>query len=412
MKQPRSIVVRDYLVAHYNEGRDFRWDMLSEKIQLATLHGLTPQWHDLTDRDLSTIACRCAEVTGTNVSPRDILTALQSKDLVAAVHPLRDWLNALPPYDPEQSGIDLIYQMGAHVRVKGGEDQQTLWQQCWHKWFLSMVQSWRQDEVVNHQVLVLIGPQGIYKTTWLEHILPPELRSYQCKQASSRELTKDDRMRVAEFGLINLDEIDCMTPKELNVLKSVITTADVNERAAYGYTKQRRLRCASFCASGNNRQFLSDDTGNRRWLPFEVESIDSPFLTELYTPYLMLYAQALYELDHGAQYYFDKEQTDALTLHNEFFRVPHNEEDLLQVYYRPATRSDAEAKFMTASEIHGRLVLWGNIRNPMPVNKFGQLMQKHEFTQIKYRGTRGYIVVENSTPSQSQKDIAQELFSS
>jgi len=274
-----------------------------------------------------------------------------------------------------------------------------------------MVESWRKDDVVNHQVLVFIGQQGIYKTTWMEHILPPDLRDYQCKQASSREIGKDDRIRIAENALINLDEIDSMSPKELNVLKSIITATDVNERAAYGYTKQRRIRCASFCASGNNRQFLSDDTGNRRWLPFEVQSIDSPFDTELITPYPFMYAQAIYELDNHAKYYFDKEETDALADHNESFRVPKNEEDLLCVFYRNAERGDSEAKFMTASEIHGRLKVMGNIEHLMPVNKFGQLLKKKGFVQTKYQGMRGYVVVENSTPSQSQKDIAQEILS-
>ena len=34
-----------------------------------------------------------------------------------------------------------------------------------------MVAAWLKDEVVNQQVLVLIGKQGIFKTTWLEQLL-------------------------------------------------------------------------------------------------------------------------------------------------------------------------------------------------------------------------------------------------
>ena len=63
-------------------------------------------------------------------------------------------------------------------------------------------------QAVNQQVLVLIGKQGIYKTTWLEHLLPPELRAYGCKMANSTQLNKDERLRIAEYGLIALDEID------------------------------------------------------------------------------------------------------------------------------------------------------------------------------------------------------------
>jgi len=122
---------------------------------MATLRGLTPEcapqgiargsdpcvanWRDITDRDLSTIAMRCATETNCNITPKDILTALQSDDLVCAVHPLRDWLNHLPQYDPEQSGMNLIDMLSAHVHIAGDDTQQTLWRTCFHRWFLAMV---------------------------------------------------------------------------------------------------------------------------------------------------------------------------------------------------------------------------------------------------------------------------------
>ena len=72
-------------------------------------------WEDVTDRDLCTIAYRCSEETNMNVSPKDILNVLQSNDVVAAVHPLRDYLERLPKYDP-QCGMDFIELMSNHVR--------------------------------------------------------------------------------------------------------------------------------------------------------------------------------------------------------------------------------------------------------------------------------------------------------
>ena len=41
----------------------------------------------------------------------------------------------------------------------------SLWRTCFRKWFVSMVASWMDPKVVNHQILVLIGPQGIFKST-------------------------------------------------------------------------------------------------------------------------------------------------------------------------------------------------------------------------------------------------------
>ena len=55
-----------------------------------------------------------------------------------------------------------------------------------------------------------------------------------------------------------------------------MTMPSINEREAYARYHENRPHLASFCGTGNNVQFLSDTTGTRRWLPFEVESIESP----------------------------------------------------------------------------------------------------------------------------------------
>ena len=234
------------------------------------------EWRELTKRDINSMVCACCARSGKNITDREVRCVLHS-DFVPQVHPPREYLNHLPAYTPTDGQTPLDY-LAAQVTVEGGDAEQQLWHDTFIRWFVAMVAAWRSDEVVNQHVLVLIGPQGIYKTTWLERLIPPCLRPYSTKMANVRDLNKDERLRVAESVLINIDEIDSMSDRELNQMKSLITTADVNERAAYGYNKERRIRLASFCASGNKDQFLTDTTGNRRWLPFRVKSIQDPFL--------------------------------------------------------------------------------------------------------------------------------------
>ena len=258
-----------------------------------------------------------------------------------------------------------------------------------------MVASWMKDEVVNHQVLVLIGKQGIYKTTWLEHLIPPHLRAYACKLANSNELNKDERLRIAEFGLISLDEIDSMNNRELNQLKSVITATDVNERAAYAYTKERRIRLASFCASGNRRDFLTDITGNRRWLPFEVESIQNPFYTTL--PYQQLYAQAwALAQDPFFSYWFDLDEIEVLEQHNQHFRDESNEEQLLPILFD--VPAEGKGEFLTTAQISERLITYGNIKKPMALSRLGMLLGAHGFQKktIGVQRLRGWLVYQRS----------------
>lgn len=246
-----------------------------------------------------------------------------------------------------------------------------------------------KDEVVNHQVLVLIGKQGIYKTTWLEHLIPPHLRGYACKLANSNDLNKDERLRIAEFGLISLDEIDSMNTRELNQLKSIITTTDVNERAAYAYTKERRVRLASFCASGNRRDFLTDITGNRRWLPFEVESIQNPFFTTL--PYEQIYAQAwALAQDPMFNYWFDLDEIEVMEEHNKHFRDESNEEQLLPILFDVPAEDKGE--FMTTAQISERLVSYGNIKKPMTLSRLGMVL-----------GSQGYCAVQRSINGQRSR---------
>ena len=386
-------------------------------------------WREMTKHDINSIVCHCAQECDMNITSREVMTALQS-DLIPNVHPLREYILSLPPFTPDQP--DWIDFVASQVKVResaldnaphseashspqsgrpiggtpsyspngasSGSSASRLWRACFKKWFVAMVASWMRDDIVNHQVLVLIGKQGIYKTTWLEHLIPPHLRAYACKLANSNDLNKDERLRIAEFGLISLDEIDSMNSRELNQLKSIITATDVNERAAYAYTKERRVRLASFCASGNRRDFLTDITGNRRWLPFEVESIQSPFTTIL--PYERMYAQAwALAQDPFFSYWFDLDEIEVLEQHNQHFRDESNEEQLLAILFDiPA---EGRGEFMTTAQISERLVTYGNIKQPMALCRLGMVLGKAGFRAVTRNAgsgrARGWIVYQRDS---------------
>ena len=394
----RQEIVCDYIQENLVQFGRLRHDVISNKVQIndgmsradALNDGMmNAGWRDITTSDINDIVCDCSAESGLSIAAKEVLAVLQSHR-IPDVHPLREYVLKCSPWEEGQP--DVLSWLAQRVTVAGGEAEQELWRKCFIKWFVAMVASWLRDDVVNQQVLVLIGRQGIFKTTWLEHLLPPELRAYGCKMANSTQLNKDERLRIAEYGLIALDEIDAMGTKELNVMKSVITASDVSERAAYGYTKERRIRLASFCASGNKQEFLTDLTGNRRWLPFQVEAIANPFYITL--PYEAIYAQARYLIEMGFQYWFDLDDIDALEVHNDDFRAQENEEQLLAVYFD--VPSDGYGTFMTTAEISDKLVIKGSIKKPMPLNRLGMIMKKAGYKDVR-RGamnTRGWLVRE------------------
>ncbi len=397
----RQQIVCDYIYDNYVQFSRLRHDVISNKVQIndgmiradaLNDEMMNAGWRDITTSDINDIVCDCSSESGLQITSREVLAVLQSHR-IPDVHPLREYVLGCKPYTEDQP--DWIGWLSEQVKVEGDEDAQKLWRVCFTKWFVAMVASWLKDEVVNQQVLVLVGKQGIYKTTWLERLLPPELRAYGCKMANSTQLNKDERLRIAEYGLIALDEIDAMGAKELNVMKSVITASDVSERAAYGYTKERRIRLASFCASGNKQEFLTDLTGNRRWLPFHAVSIQPPFFAVI--PYEQIYAQAKYLIEMGFQYWFDLEDIETLEAHNDDFRAQENEEQLLAVYFDiPA---EGCGQFMTTAEISDKLVIKGSIKRPMPLNRLGMLLKKagYQSKQLATGSrTRGWVVYERS----------------
>ena len=437
-----------YITENYLEFNRLRHDIVSDKLQIRIADSLEDaslqdapkglqfrgkeMWREMTKHDINSIVCHAAQEYDANITSREVMTALQS-DLIPDVHPLREYVLSCGEWTEEQP--DWIDFVARQVRVKENDNEENvckedninnlrgnqlpaapeennstpscttlhnttpsadrLWRGCFKKWFVAMVASWMKDEVVNHQVLVLIGKQGIFKTTWLEHLIPPHLRAYACKLANSNDLNKDERLRIAEFGLISLDEIDSMNNRELNQLKSVITATDVNERAAYAYTKERRVRLASFCASGNRRDFLTDITGNRRWLPFEVEEIQNPFFTLL--PYERMYAQAwALAQDPLFSYWFDLDEIEVLEEHNQHFRDESNEEQLLDVYFAVPAEGASNTKFLTTAEISERLIYYGNIKRPLSLSRLGVLLSQKGFLSIR-KGSpqrRGWIVYE------------------
>lgn len=375
-KELRQALVCAWLDEHYLQYGRLRHDIVTDRLQVSTNMDNT-EWRNLSDKDIHTMVCQCVVEVQANISTNEMWTALKS-EMVPSVHPLRVWLDNLSAYTPDQPDwLDLLAQQ---VRVVGDDESNAYWRYCFKKWFVAMVASWMKDDVVNHTALVLIGKQGLYKTTWLDRLIPPVLRSYSSKMPLTGQIQKDDRLRLCENGLLNIDELDAICGREMNIVKSLLTSTDVNERAAYGRLKERRVRLASFCASTNNREFLTDITGNRRWLPFEVDSIQNPFSTILL--YERIYAQAKALVEEGIfEYWFDSEDIDVLERHNEDFRSQDNEEQLLPLLFDIPAAGLGE--FMTTAEISDKLVTYGGIKKPMSTRRLGMLLSKAGYSDCR-----------------------------
>ena len=279
------------------------------------------------------------------------------------------------------------YKLAQTVHVKGGEQEQLLWHLYLKKWLVGMVASWLSDDVVNNVILVLIGEQGAYKTAWFNYLLPPLLKQYFYTKTNANRMSKDDILTLAQYALVCCEELDTMRPAELNQLKAAVTMPSIDERAAYAHYHEHRKHIASFCGTGNNTQFLSDPTGNRRWLPFEVESIVSPRDHPFH--YEGIYSQALALYKSGFQYWFTKEEIQELNRHNKQFETPHLEHELVDLYFRRPTDSELGEFISVARALQ---MISNGISQKLSAVNVGRAFSDLGFKRVRTNSSRGFIV--------------------
>ena len=342
-------------------------------------------WEALTDRQVNSLWVELSEQKPVRV--QDIYRVIES-DYVAEYNPFAFYLERLPPWDGEQ---DHILGLSLSVNVKGDSDEQFLFAEYLKKWLVGMVAAWMNPQVVNNVILVLIGPQGAYKTTWFNYLLPPELRRYFYTKTNASRMSKDDLLVLAQYGLVCCEELDTMRPAELNQLKAAVTMLSVDERAAYARYHEHRPHIASFCGTGNSLQFLSDPTGNRRWLPFEVESIEPPHENPL--DYRSIYSQAYALYRKGFRYWFTQPEIERLARHNQQFETANLELELVAQYFRKP-QGQEPGEFISAAM--ALQIIGANI-----TQKLSKEMVSRAFTSLGFQSRRtskyrGYIVVRRS----------------
>ena len=401
MPQRSNTAIKTEIIAAFLKTKQLQYDVLTQKTRQLVISGNSGEsghWQELKERHENDLFMACCQESGVNLTEKLFHTVLNSS-VVPEVNPLRDYVLSRAPWTPDMP--DYISQAAQMVHM-ATDTEQLLWQQAFPKWFVAMVAGWTDEQVVNHQVIVLVGRQGIFKSTWINRLLPPELRAYQTDHIDIDRLDKDEELRAAEYGLINIDELDKLTDRQLNKLKSMITTEHVDVRAPFGRHKEKRVRVATYAASGNKEEFLTDQTGNRRWLPFHVQSIDSPYIHRL--PYDGMFAQALYLLRDGFNYWFDEADIRAIEQHVDAFMVPTSEEELIPLYFSPAQQGDTGITFLTLAEISAKISMWGNLKkNPDP-RRLGAIMTKLGFKKERkgHESRRGYWVREHLQPEIDQ----------
>lgn len=252
----------------------------------------------------------------------DVKRYLES-DRVPSYDPIEDFLFNLGKWD----GRDRIRQLAD--RVPCGNSR---WRDLFYIWFLSMVAHWQQldRQHANSTLPLLVGDQGCGKSTFCLNLLPPELREYYTDSIDFSN-HRDVQLALNRFALINMDEFDSISPSYQGFIKHILQKAVVQTRLPHASATQQLRRYATFIATSNNFDLLTDYTGSRRFICVEVEGV-----IDYQQPidYRQLYVQAVEAIRNQERYWFTHEEETYITESNLRFQRNMPEEEALQAYFR------------------------------------------------------------------------------
>lgn len=163
-------------------------------------------------------------------------------------------------------------------------------------WLVSCVKAVFDGKIKSEGVLVLQGKQGIFKTTLLKTL------AYNDNWVKDGHLldpsNKDTVLESINHWIVELGELEDTLKKEMGRLKAFISK-DVDEiRKPYSKASSKYPRQTIFSASVNDKEFLKDNTGNRRWWVIPVISIDRDLLMKLNIPKLWAEIYKMYANGH------------------------------------------------------------------------------------------------------------------
>lgn len=375
------IQIRDYIFDKY----DLRKNEISLDVEIREKS--KPYYEILNDANLT---CELLENNFTRIESS--LKAILNSDQVERYNPLRDYLNTLPKWD--ESKPDYIGQLSSYVVAK----KQDWFNRQFKKMIVRNLACSLGIIPFNKQCFTIIGNQNDGKTTFLRFLCPPILKDYYTENIT---LDKDGKIALATNLFINLDEIATIPYNERNKIKSLLSQEYIKERPPYGSKAIRIKRIANFMASTNEKELLTDDTGNVRWIIFEIESINHDRGgSKGYSKNIDIdnvYSQSNYLLTNGFKFELTVDEIKESENYNSDYVKSFVELDLIQKHYL-IDPNNKDSNFKTNADIMQELMTetYSNIKlNPNMIGKalkhIGVNKTSKYFPEIRH-SRKGYFV--------------------
>ena len=376
MKEKKDSSVRqsknERIEAHLQEKYDFRFNVIKSKPEYR-VKGSGNSFQPITKFALNSFKRRIDVEVGLSTSVDNIRGILES-DFSQRVHPVKEYFTQLPRSNPDEN--QYILQLAQTITLANPEK----WYEYLTKWLIGVAANALENiGCQNHTCLVLTGEQGKFKTTWLDYLCPLSLKSYLFTGKIDPQ-SKDTLTLIAEYLFINIDDqLKALNKRDENELKNLITTPAVKYRRPYDVYIEEYPHLASFMASVNGNDFLTDPTGSRRFLPFEVVKVDLKAVGKINMD--NVFSEIMWLFDNGYRYWFvDEEITELHKISQQFHVQTVEYEMLMQGFQKP---EDTEESFLTTARILNYLQSYASVR--LSEKRMGEALHKAGFERVSKR---------------------------
>lgn len=259
-EEPKIIRIRRFLYHRY----EFRYDIVANDLEWRS-RGNLPNGQPGVFEPINENTLMVELFESGYLGFKDQLNALLRSSWVPTIDPIRAYFESLPTWD--NSKPDYITQL-ANYMVSTDRD----WFLAQYRKMLVRTAACALGEIpFNKQCMVLVSEQNDGKTSFIRFHCPPALEKYYTEQIDFDN--KDGQIALAGNFIINIDELANFSKIDINKCKAYFTTDKIKVRHPFDTKPKITKRRASFFASTNEAAFLTDPTGNVRWLIMEVKEI-------------------------------------------------------------------------------------------------------------------------------------------
>lgn len=355
------------VIEFINEKYDFRYNIINRETEYKFKEDKQFKYFEDSDfRDLATEL----DLNNLGIAENKFRNLIYGSKISERYNPFIDYFNRIGKCDSIfeytgpakektfkeiKSGRDYIKEYCDQVYLPD-EKERIYFVEGFRKWFVALVVSLVVDiphkYYINQICLVLFGGQGKLKSTWIENMIPQDMRMKYIYSSHFDPRQRDHMQFLATHIIIILEEMAALNKTDIETMKGVMTETKFAGRLSYDKEKTYLKRRASFAATQNNKEFMKDDSGSRRFLVIEIESIS----IQKDFPLNKMYAQALQHYKDGYKYWFDHDDIKIQESKNAQFQLKTFEFELVEKYYEIPTddeiRSESEfVKYLSSTDI-------------------------------------------------------------